>query len=213
MKKIVSLALAVLMLVSAVPMVSAAENNWEGGTTVAYTATGTEEWTVTVPATLAPGASGDVTAAGTWGSNRKLVVTADYDVTLTNSINAADQKVLTVIFDDFALAGDNTQSVSKTEQVSVSAMPADALFGTWSGTFYYYVEMVDNVFDFAIGGIDYQAEIGMTWSQWVGSKYNTDGYIATANRIMINDKTVWYGEVCEIAPSDFIEHYFNYSLS
>ena len=117
--------------------------NWGNGTTVTYTATGTEEWTVTVPATLAPGAAGDVTAAGTWGSNRKLVVTADDDVTLTNSINAADQKVLTVTFADIALVGDNTQSVSETKQVSVAAMPSDALFGTWSGTFYYDVELVD----------------------------------------------------------------------
>ena len=178
MKKILSLTLAVLMLVSAVPMVHAAENNWEGGTTVTYTATGAEEWTVTVPATLAPGAAGDVTAAGTWGSNRKLVVTADDDVTLTNSINANDQKVLTVTFADIALVGDNTKSVSETKQVSVAAMPSDALFGTWSGTFYYDVEMVGNgseEISVIINSVAYDNGItGMTWGEWLAAIEGTN---------------------------------------
>ena len=184
MKKILSLTLAVLMLVSAVPTAFAAENNWEGGTTVTYTATGTEEWTVTVPATLAPSTAGDVTAAGTWGSNRKLVVTADDDVTLINSINSADQKVLTVTFADIALVGDNTQAVSETKQVSVAAMPADALFGTWSGTFYYNVEMIEETtrpqFTVSINhkstNNEFRYDEGMTWEDWVNSEYNTDGY-------------------------------------
>ena len=143
MKKILSLTLVLAMVMSMGITTAFAAGNWEGGTQVTYTATGAEEWTVTVPATLAPGAAGDVTAAGTWGSNRKLVVTADDSVKLTNSINSADYKDLAVTFADINLVGDNTQAVSETKQVSVAAMPADALFGTWSGTFYYDVEMVD----------------------------------------------------------------------
>ena len=143
MKKILSLTLVLAMVMSMGITTAFAAGNWEGGTQVTYTATGAEEWTVTVPATLAPGAAGDVTAAGTWGSNRKLVVTADDSVKLTNSINSADYKDLDVTFADINLVGDNTQAVSETKQVSVAAMPADALFGTWSGTFYYDVEMVN----------------------------------------------------------------------
>ena len=181
MKKILSITLAAVMLLSMIPTAFAAENNWQGGTKVEYTAATNEQYTVTVPATLAPGGSGDVVASGTWGSNRKLTVTADDDVTLTNSINAADQKVLDVTFPGIELAGSNTAAVSETKQVSVAAMPADALFGTWSGTFYYDVEMVDvaaaQLITFTIDGTSYQAEEGMTWGEWVDSKYNTDEHI------------------------------------
>ena len=37
-----------------------------------------------------------------------------------------------------------------------------------------YVET--NLITFTIDGIEYQAEEGMTWEQWVNSEYNTDGY-------------------------------------
>lgn len=30
---------------------------------------------------------------------------------------------------------------------------------------------------FTIDGVTYQAEPGMTWEEWVNSKYNTDGYL------------------------------------
>ena len=142
MKKILSLTLAALLLVSMIPTAMAAENNWQGGTKVEYTAATNEQYTVTVPATLAPGGSGDVVASGTWGSNRKLTVTADDDVTLTNSINAADQKVLDVTFAGIELTGSNTESVSDTTQVAVANI-TDAIFGTWSGTFNYNVAMSD----------------------------------------------------------------------
>lgn len=142
MKKILSLTLAALLLVSMIPTAMAAENNWQGGTKVEYTAATNEQYTVTVPATLAPGGSGDVVASGTWGSNRKLTVTADDDVTLTNSINAADQKVLDVTFAGIELTGSNTESVSDTKQVAVANI-TDAIFGTWSGTFNYNVAMSD----------------------------------------------------------------------
>ena len=100
-----------------------------------------ESYTVTVPAKLAPGGAGNVVAQGTWSSARTLVVTADEDVTLTNSINAADQKVLDVEFPGIVLAGSNTVSVTDTKEVSVADIE-NALFGTWEGVFEYQVEMV-----------------------------------------------------------------------
>ena len=120
-----------------------ATNDYQEGTQVSYTGTGTESYTVTVPAKLAPGAEGDVIASGTWASNRKLVVTADATVELANSLNANDTKVLDVTFAGIALAGSNKVAVSDTKAVGVEVMPADALFGSWSGTFYYRVEMTD----------------------------------------------------------------------
>ena len=197
MKKILSLTLAALLLVSMIPTAMAAENNWQGGTKVEYTAATNEQYTVTVPATLAPGGSGDVVASGTWGSNRKLTVTADDDVTLTNSINAADQKVLDVTFAGIELTGSNTESVSDTKQVAVANI-TDAIFGTWSGTFNYNVAMSDvaggsttepsnpddggttvepgeGQISFTIDGTTYLADEGMTYGEWVASEYNTDG--------------------------------------
>ena len=140
MKKIASLALAVLMAVSAVPMAYAADVNYDQGTQVVYAGTGSEAYTVTVPAELAPGASGTVTLEGTWASNRKVTVSADANVVLKNSINAQDTKTLTVTFGGITLAGDNNVAVSDTEAVSVAAI-TDALFGTWSGKFNYNVSI------------------------------------------------------------------------
>ena len=142
MKKIVSLALAVIMLLSVCPMVYAADVDYQQGTQVVYEATGTESYTITVPALLAPGGSGTVTLSGTWADNRTITVTADPDVTLTNSIKAEDQKVLDVYFDGISEAGSNTGSQTFTETVSVEEI-TNALFGTWSGKFNYNVEARD----------------------------------------------------------------------
>ena len=153
MKKILSLLLVGIMVVSMIPT-AFATTNYTNGTQVSFNAEAdndgdgqpdsVESYTVTVPAKLAPAGSGDVVAQGTWASNRKLVVTADPDVTLTNSINAADEKVLTVTFPGIELPGSNTAAVSDTKVVSVADIEA-ALFGTWEGVFEYNVEMVDIV--------------------------------------------------------------------
>ena len=196
MKKILSFLLVGIMIVSMVPS-AFATTNYTNGTDVEYNAAdddtigdingdgqpdNTEYYTVTVPALMAPGASGNVVAKGTWASNRKLTVTADDDVTLTNSINAADQNVLDVTFPGIALQGSNTAAVTDTKAVSVAGID-NALFGTWSGTFYYDVEMVDNVemITFTIDDTEYQAEAGMTWGEWIGSEYhyNKDELVIT----------------------------------
>ena len=81
MKKIFSLLLAVLMLVSALPVAYAAEtNDYTAGTAVVYTADNSTDYSITVPATLAPGASGIVTLSGSWASNQTVKVTADKTV-------------------------------------------------------------------------------------------------------------------------------------
>ena len=80
---------------------------------------------------------------GTWASDRKLVVNADTSVTLTNSINAADQKVLDVTFTDgLVVAGSNTVEVTGEKDITIADIE-DALFGTWSGTFNYTAGIVD----------------------------------------------------------------------
>jgi len=131
--------LAAVLLVSAVPT-ALATNDYSQGTQVVYEATGSESYTITVPAQLAPGGNGTVTLSGTWADNRIVTVTADPTVTLTNSIKAEDQKVLNVHFDGISEAGSNTGSQTFTQGISVDNI-TDALFGTWSGKFNYNVEI------------------------------------------------------------------------
>ena len=135
LKKFASLFLAMVMAASlAVPAFAETQS-----TTVTYTGTGAESYTVTVPATLAPGGSGEVKVQGTWASNRKLTVTAPSSVTLTNSIDSGT-KTLAVTFAGIAKTGDNTVAVSDTKTISVAEI-SNALFGTWSGTISYTVSM------------------------------------------------------------------------
>ena len=172
MKRIFSLLLAALMLVSAVPTTFAI-NDYTAGTRVEYTASGSESYTITVPAQLAPGGSGTVTLSGTWADNRIVTVTADPTVTLTNSIKADDQKVLNVNFAGIAEAGSNTTSQTFTESVSVDEI-SNALFGTWSGKFNYNV------------GIDSAPSI-----EYLQSKYEFE-YYSTLNGAVndVNNGTI-----------------------
>ena len=58
----------------------AAENNWQGGTTVTYVGKGNANYEVTVPATMAPGDEATVTHEGTWASNNKNCFATSYFV-------------------------------------------------------------------------------------------------------------------------------------
>lgn len=142
MKRIFSFLLAVMLLVSALPVAYAADTqDYSLGTAVVYTADeeANENWTVTVPAKLAPGTGGTVTLEGYWPSNKTITVTAQESVKLTNSINANDTKTLAVDFKNgISAAGSNTEKQKFTETVSVEAI-TNALFGTWDGHFYYTV--------------------------------------------------------------------------
>lgn len=147
-KKVLSSLLALTMLgAMALPTFAdeppAPGGNWQQGTQVTYTGTAQETYTVTVPATMAPGSTENVKAEGTWASNRKLTVSADESVTLTNSINEANKKTLDVTFDGIDEVGDNTKAIEVTETISVAEIQ-NALFGTWSGLINYSVAMNDN---------------------------------------------------------------------
>lgn len=199
MKRIFSLALAGVMVFSALPMAYAADVDYQNGTEVEYTgsrttvnADGTEthnaEYTITVPAKLAPGGSGTVTLQGMWPSDATVKVTAEDKVEMVNNINSADKKTLAVTFTAIELAGNNTVAVSDDETVSVADI-SNALFGTWAGKFNYNVEYNGeaggagtetptpdpddgenaNLFSFTVGGKEYQAEKNMTWYDFFSS--------------------------------------------
>lgn len=143
MKKLMSVVLALMLVCSlCVPAFAAGFEPVapsENTTAVSYTGTGTESYTVSVPASLVPGGSGNVKVQGTWASNRKVSVSAPSSVTLTNSIDGST-KTLAVTFAGIEKTGDNTVAVSDTKSISVADI-SDALFGTWSGTISYTVSM------------------------------------------------------------------------
>jgi hypothetical protein len=151
MKKIISLFL-VLVMVFSVSIPVFATTDWSNGTLVSFDAEAdnngdgqpdsVEAYTVTVPARMQPGETAKVIVSGTWASNRKLVVDADDTVTLVNSIKASDKKILDVTFANIAKEGDNTVAVSGDADISVESI-TNALFGEWSGTITYTVEMQD----------------------------------------------------------------------
>ena len=147
MRRILSLALSAAMIISSVPFAYAA-NDYRQGTQVIYTAdnVANENWTITVPAKLQPGASGTVTLEGYWPSNKTITVDADDTVTLTNSILSSDTKTLNITFLGITKSGNNTERSIASETVSVQAIE-NALFGTWNGSFYYNVETSENIVD------------------------------------------------------------------
>ena len=179
MKKVLSLTLAALMLVSMIPTAMAADVDYTAGTAVEYTADSdaNRAYTITVPAELQPGQSGTVTLKGKWASNETVKGTADANVVLTNSINAADTKTLDIGFAGIEKAGDNTEEKTYTEAVSVAAMPADALFGTWSGKFNYNVEFDDGVVNTVVFyDVAYDLAPGST-SNYEQMKIGSDGKV------------------------------------
>ena len=131
-KHFLSTALALVMTLSLSIPVFAADYE----TSVSYEGTGTEQYELIVPAQLKPGTSGNVTLSGTWASNRHITVTADETVAMTGSLGGSE--TLDVTFAGIDLAGNNETSVSETKQVSVEEL--NALFGNWTGTFYYNVD-------------------------------------------------------------------------
>ena len=141
MKKI--FILVCLVVISFLGYISYASNDYSSGTFVEYVAKGSEAYSVTVPAKLAPGGSGTVTLNGTWGSNRVVNVTADKTVELVNSLNSLDKRTLNVTFGGISESGNDFSSQTFEENISVSTMPSDVLFGTWTGKFNYSVEIAN----------------------------------------------------------------------
>ena len=208
MKKILSLLLVGVMALSMIPT-ALATTDYTNGTQVKYEGQGAAQYTITVPAQLAPEGSGTVTLSGTWASDCKVKVTADTSVELTNSINAKDKKTLTVSFDGIEKYGDNTAVVTATEAVSVGAID-NALFGTWTGKFNYNVEYVEPVemISFTYRGQSFQSEKGMTWYDWANSEYNTyrDEFSDAGMECVCTIKTV-SGELYRYEVYEFVSNF------
>lgn len=207
MKKIISLGLVGIMALSMIPT-AFATTDYTNGTQVKYVGAGDAKYTITVPALLRPSDSGTVTLEGTWASDCEVIVTADTEVTLTNSINENDKKTLTVTFDGIREFGSNTGRIVATETVSVGAID-NALFGTWSGKFNYNVEMeqISNEVSFDVQTIgqgtletSYTAPVGSTWADVVENEFLFSLY---QDKIYGGSGYVYYNDVL-VKPTDLI---------
>lgn len=197
MKRIVSLLLAGVMMVSAVPVTYAADtNDYSMGTKVVFTAANNENYTITVPASLNPGQSGTVTLDGYWPDSKTVTVTAEKTVTLKNSIKAADTKTLNVTFLGISKAGSNTSKQTFTEPVSVEGI-SNALFGTWSGKFNYNVSWQEGVssFTYTIDGV---GEVDVVAPPEMSFNLNKDANIITG--IDSSDEEVSPSEIPNAIP-------------
>ena len=128
-----------------------------------------------------------------------------------NSINSNDKKVLNIGFAGIEKAGDNTEAKSYTEAVSVAAMPADALFGTWSGKFNYNVEFVQpTIYDITLSNsasaasIDVETQV-ITFSNPFWNSLKEDNVVAPS------EFTVTYnGENVPVTPTGIVAFTFPY---
>lgn len=183
----------------------------EYSTLVEYLGEGTEEFTLTVPAKLAPNTSGEVKVTGVWPSNRQLIVDADNTVELVNEGNVLNKKVLNIDFEGIKLKGNDVTSVAQTENIYVAKMPDDVLFGKWTGKFNYQVVMADvsedEIITFSINGESYQANYNMTWSEWMSSEFFVDSGFYTENGYVMfrhidgTEETLHVGET----PGDYVK--------
>ena len=173
MKKILSLAMAGVMMFSALPMAYAADVDYKTGTNVTVVGDG-GEYFVTVPASLEPGQTGTVRAYGKWASNETVKVTTDATVEVEHQETGAKTNV-NVTFAGIESLGNDLEDMDVTANISIDK--GDIRFGEWKGVIEYNVEFDDGATlqTFTIDGTEYQAKEGMTWAEWIESEYNTIG--------------------------------------
>lgn len=147
MKRILSILMAALLLVSAIPTAFAAEGEHDYSNGTQITLVGTQEnqgaqWTVTVPAKMAPGQTGTVTAQGTWAADQFINVHAPESVTLTYGAQSMDVAITLGADHGFSKIGSSTEAVSASAEIVVA--DASRLFGTWTGILEYDVALIEN---------------------------------------------------------------------
>ena len=200
MKKILSLTLAALMLVSAIPTAFAADQDYSLGTAVTVEGAG-GEYTVTVPATLNAGQVGTVTAKGYWAKEQTLKVTAPETIEVTHT-ETNQKATINVDFDGIESLGDDLEELTKTANISVDK--GNTKFGTWTGTIVYTVELATPV-NFTIDGVPYVADEKMTWKTWCDSEYNTAGYKVSGSVIVNSNGDMLYNDISRCSVGEYVQ--------
>lgn len=190
MKKILSLALASAMVVAALPVAYAAENEADYSAGTQITLVGTQEnqgaqWTVTVPAKMVPGDKGTVKAEGMWNSDKFLAIGAPENVTLAYGAQSMDVGITWTHEDGsdlgrgFALIGNSVDPVSK--EVDIAVEDASRLFGTWEGTIVYTVALIEK------GDVNRDGVINADDATYIQDKAATPDYEFTAEELLYGD--------------------------
>lgn len=192
MKKVLSLTLAVLLLVS-IPTAFAADQDYTLGTAVTVKGAG-GEYTVTVPATLTVNQTGTVTAKGYWAAEDTLKVTAPKTIEVTNTVT--NQKAtVNVVFDGIESLGNDLEEMNIPANISIDA--GNTKFGTWTGTIVYTVDLIKppvEIITFTYDGRGLQAEEGMTWEEWCDSKYRpSSSYNIQDGKMKFGTSFFYYG--------------------
>lgn len=173
MKKILSLSLAALMMVSMIPTAYAVDQDVSLGTAVNVIGEN-DGYTITVPATLEAGQTGAVTASGAWNSKQKLTVTTPESVAVSYNGQSID---VGITFDGINQRGSDISAFNVVKDIVLEDV--STTFGTWTGVIEYNVEMVELI-SFSVSVDDettvYYAESGMTYEDWLNSEYNTDDF-------------------------------------
>ena len=143
MKRILSILMAALLLVSTIPTAFAAEGEHDYSNGTQITLVGTQEnqgaqWTVTVPAKMQPGQTGTVKAEGMWSADKYLQVSAPTSVALTYGAQSMD---VAITFDTIYKIGSSIEAVTASHDIAVA--DASRLFGTWEGTLAYDVQLIE----------------------------------------------------------------------
>lgn len=170
MKRFVFIFILVGMLLG-VCFVSFASGEESYSTNVEYVADGEMEYEVTVPSTMEPGSSGEISLVGIWPSIYAINVTADPEVVLVNSFNSNEKRTLGVNFEGIKLIGSNEEVRNIEAEINIDEMPDDILFGIWKGKFNYQIEVLDEV-TFKCNAVYFTAGIGMTFEDFINSDYN-----------------------------------------
>lgn len=96
-------------------------------------------YTITVPATLTPGETGDVVVQGAWKSTQTLKVSCPNTVTLSYKEQTID---VGVIFAGITQVGSDISPFNISAPVTIENRTV--AFGTWTGTLEYDVEFTDS---------------------------------------------------------------------
>ena len=193
MKKLFALILTVAMLAT-MSVTAFAANTTGGSMEVTYSVA--PAYTVTIPETVTIGAGGTsatVSAADvvvnkgqyvsvTLASDNNFTVTSGEGATLTYTVTKGGQPVAA---GGEILAVNPADSATGTATITFDIDETKIQYaGTYTGSATFTIAVKDvpvTIINFTIdepqlGNKTFQADVGMTWGEWVASSYNTDEY-------------------------------------
>lgn len=218
MKKLISIVIAALMIFSMSTTIFAAGTPVETTLTTPISVTGTSgsggnatndftdstvsskqnttyvgsdgsDYTITVPASLTTGGTGNINISGVWPTGSKLTMTADTSVTLYDKDSQTYSEAIPVTINGVTankieLEGNSESAFDKTYSISVGSFAP--VLGNWSGTITYnvtYTPASENASDnessnetitFTVGSNSYSVAENTSWEDFVAN--NTDDF-------------------------------------